>query len=213
MSLPSFNPIHTLDAGHNFNPVTPAAGRGGGGGGHRGGFERDRDGDEMMGELSERGGRSQQGGSWERGRPWERGGRGGGGRAANFDGDIPMKQDTTAVLLVRHTDTQRNTIIFLCHSSDRHVLDSGMMWTRNLWICPTCTTTRVSYIPTRRVLGSRRVWVEKVFLCLCVCVDLKENGVRGSMYSREFVSSVLELVKANCPEVCLSLSTRQLMRV
>ena len=66
---------------------------------------------------------------------------------------------------------------------------------------------------TRRVLGSRRVWVEKVFLCLCVCVDLKENGVRGSMYSREFVSSVLELVKANCPEVCLSLSTRQLMRV
>ena len=105
-----------------FNPVKPAAGRGGGGGGHRGGFERDRDGDEMMGEPSERGGRSQQGGPWGRGRPWERGGRGGGRRAANYDGDIPMKQDTTAVLLVRQTNTQK-TIFFSL------TLLTGMSWT------------------------------------------------------------------------------------
>ena len=74
-----------------------------------------------------------------------------------------------------------------------------MMWTRNLWICPTCTTTHVSNLSK-----VSRVWVEKVFL-LFVCVDLKENGVRGSMYNREFVSSILELVGTNCPEVCLSL--------
>ncbi|CAI8001899.1 Nuclear RNA export factor 1 [Geodia barretti] len=81
-----------------FPSPPPRPGRGGGGGGHRGGFERDRDGDEMMGELSER--------------------------------------------------------------------------------------------------------------------DLKENGVRGSMYSREFVSSVLELVKANCPELlALDLSRNQLQRL
>jgi nuclear RNA export factor len=43
---------------------------------------------------------------------------------------------------------------------------------------------------------------------------LKENGVRGSMYSREFVSSVLELVKANCPELlALDLSRNQLQRL
>lgn len=75
-----------------------AAGRGGGSGG--GGFGRDRDGDEMMGEPSDRGGH-RGGSSWGRGgRPWERGGRGG-RRDPNYDGDVSMKQDTTAVLLVR----------------------------------------------------------------------------------------------------------------
>ena len=34
--------------------------------------------------------------------------------------------------------------------------------------------------------------------------DLKESGVRGSMYNREFVSTILELVGSNCPEVSCS---------
>ena len=38
-------------------------------------------------------------------------------------------------------------------------------------------------------------------MCVCVCADLKENGVRGTMYNREFVTSILELIGTNCPEV------------
>ena len=60
-------------------------------------------------------GQSSRGGSWGRGRPWERGGR----RTTNLDGDIPMKQDTTAVLLVSththhsHTHTHTHREMFM----------------------------------------------------------------------------------------------------
>jgi nuclear RNA export factor len=43
---------------------------------------------------------------------------------------------------------------------------------------------------------------------------LKENGVRASMFNREFVSSVLELVGANCPELLsLDLSSNRLQHL
>ena len=68
-------------------------------------------------------GQSSRGGSWGRGRPWERGGR----RTTNLDGDIPMKQDTTAVLLVSthtHTHTQRD--VYECEYVS--LSPTGMSW-------------------------------------------------------------------------------------
>jgi nuclear RNA export factor len=44
--------------------------------------------------------------------------------------------------------------------------------------------------------------------------SLKENGVRGCMYNKEFVSSILELVGANCPELLsLDLSSNRLQHL